>query len=50
MEFRFHSSYQNRGIIDCVTCAIWTFGLGLEIPALSFEAAVAKIGLLRNDT
>lgn len=49
MDFGSHSSYQLNGIVDCVTCAIWTFGLGLEIPAVSFEGAVAKIGMLRTD-
>lgn len=49
MEFGSYSTYKIQGIINCVTCAIWTFGLGLEIPALSFEAAVAKIGMVRAD-
>lgn len=49
MEFGSRCSYRFQGVTDCVTCAIWTFGLGLEVPALSFEGAVAKIGMRRTD-
>lgn len=49
MDFGSYSTYKFQRIIACVTCAIWTFGLGLEVPALSFEGAVAKIGMLRTD-
>lgn len=49
MDFGSHSTYQFQGIMIVLIGGVWSFGLGLEIPALYSERGIAKIGMLRTD-